>query len=138
MAKPKVFAAFDYSEDVPYKHLLQAWGANTDFDFELYSHGHDLRIDSNAVSVAKFALTERMQTAANILVPVGTKSYASQWIDWEVDRAKQSDLPLQLAAVKISEENFAPMGFLDIGAAWACSFTRDLIVEALKDTGGNY
>ena len=30
----KVFVSYDHSEDVHYKYLLQAWDANTDFDFE--------------------------------------------------------------------------------------------------------
>lgn len=30
----KVFVSYDHSEDAHYKHLMQAWNANPDFDFE--------------------------------------------------------------------------------------------------------
>ena len=34
MAKTKVFVSYDHSEDALYKRLLQAWDANSNFDFE--------------------------------------------------------------------------------------------------------
>lgn len=138
MAKPKVFVSYDHSEDVHYKRLLQAWDANPDFDFEFDSRGPDVRIGSNEASVVKSALTKRMQTATHLLVLVGAKSYTSQWMAWEVDRAKQSDLKLRIAAVKLAKENITPMGLLNVGTAWATSFTRDRIVEALKDARANH
>jgi len=47
MVKPKVFVSYDHSEDVDYKHLLKAWDANSDFDFEFDSRGPDVRIYSD-------------------------------------------------------------------------------------------
>ena len=132
MAKPKVFVSYDHSEDVHYKRLLQAWDANPDFDFDFDSRGPDVAIDSRDAGVVKAALTAKMKSATHLLVLVGAKSNKSKWMEWEIDRAKQSDVKLKLAAVKLQKENETPVGLLNAGTSWATSFTRDRVVEALK------
>lgn len=132
MVKPKVFISYDHSEDARHKRLLQAWNANPDFDFEMDSRGPDVAIDSDEAAVVKAALTRMMKTATHLLVVVGAKSHRSKWMAWEIDRAKQADTKLKLAAVKLAKENATPPGLLNCGAAWATSFERDRIVEALK------
>ncbi len=89
MAKLKVFVSYDHSEDAHYKYLLQAWDANSSFDFEFDSRGPDVAIDSSDAGVVKAALTAKMKTATHLLVLVGSKSSASKWIAWEIDRACQ-------------------------------------------------
>jgi len=132
MAKPKVFVSYDHSEDVHYKRLLQAWDANPDFDFDFDSRGPDVAIDSSDAGVVKAALTAKMKSATHLLVLVGAKSKRSKWMEWEIDRAKQSDVKLKLAAVKLQKENETPAGLLNAGTSWATSFTRDRVVDALK------
>ncbi|MCK1338622.1 TIR domain-containing protein [Bradyrhizobium sp. 38] len=132
MAKTKVFVSYDHSEDVNYKRLLQAWDANSDFDFEFDSRGPDVAIDSNDAAAVKAALTTKMKSATHLLVLVGAKSSKSKWMTWEIDRAKQSDVKLKLAAIKLAKDNTTPAGLLNVGTAWATSFERDRIVEALK------
>ncbi len=132
MAKPKVFVSYDHSEDVHYKRLLQAWDANPDFDFDFDSRGPDVAIDSRDAGVVKAALTAKMKSATHLLVLVGAKSNKSKWMGWEIDRAKQSDVKLKLAAVKLQKENETPAGLLNAGTSWATSFARDRVVEALK------
>jgi hypothetical protein len=132
MAKPKVFVSYDHSEDVHYKRLLQAWDANPDFEFEFDSRGPDVAIDSTSASTVKQALARMMKDATHLLVLVGAKSAASKWMTWEIDRAKQSDIKLKLAAIKLEKYNTTPPGLLNAGTAWATSFERDRIVAALK------
>lgn len=132
MPKPKVFVSYDHSEDAHYKRLLQAWDANPDFDFEFDSRGPNVAINSNEAGVVKAALTAKMKSATHLLVLVGEKSSSSDWINWEIARAKQDDVKLKLAAVKLSKSNLTPLGLLNVGTAWATSFERDRIVEALK------
>lgn len=132
MAKPKVFVSYDHSEDVHYKRLLQAWDANPDFDFEFDSRGPDLAIDSEDAAVVKAALTAKMKQATHLLVLVGSKSSKSKWMEWEIGRAKQSDVKLKLAAVRLAKDNISPTGLLNVGTSWATSFERDRIVEALR------
>src|SRR5260221_10178719 len=119
MAKPKVFISYDHSEDAHYKRLLQAWDANPEFDFAFDSRGPDVAIDSRDAGVIKAALTTKMKEATHLLVLVGAKSARSSWIAWEIDRAKQSDVHLKLAAVKLGKDNPTPAGLLNVGTSWA-------------------
>lgn len=132
MAKTKAFVSYDHSEDAHYKYLLQAWDANSDFDFEFDSRGPNVAIDSSDAAVIKTRLTTLMKSATHLLVIVGAKSHTSKWMTWEIDRAKQSDVKLKLAAVKIEKANITPPCLLNVGTAWATSFERARIVEALK------
>ena len=132
MAKTKVFVSYDHSEDAHYKRLLQAWDANSSFDFEFDSRGPNVAINSTDASVVKTALTKLLKESTHLLVLVGEKSSVSSWMNWEIERAKQSDVKLKLAAVKLAKANASPSGLLNAGTAWATSFERDRIVEALK------
>lgn len=138
MAKPKAFVSYDHSEDAHYKRLLQAWDANPDFDFEFDSRGPNVAIDSTDASVVKAALTARMKSATHLLVLVGAKSSKSKWMAWEIDRAKQSDVKLKLAGVKLAKDNETPPGLLNVGMSWATSFERDRVVDALKNAKVGY
>ncbi|MBC3776387.1 TIR domain-containing protein [Pseudomonas frederiksbergensis] len=138
MAKHKVFISYDHSEDVLYKRLLQAWDANKDFDFEFDSRGPDVAINSTNAGVVKTALTKMMMEATHILVLVGEKSHESDWMKWEIERAKKTDVKLKIAAIKLAQDNKSPAGLLNVGTAWATSFTRDRIVEALNKASNGY
>lgn len=131
MAKTKVFVSYDHSEDAHYKRLLQAWDANDRFDFEFDSRGPHVRIDSHEAAVVKAALARMMKSATHLLVLVGAETAKSKWVNWEIARAKESDVTLKLAAVKLAQVNVSPSGLINVGTSWATSFTRDRIVEAL-------
>ena len=132
MAGMKVFVSYDHSEDVQYKRLLQAWDANTSFDFEFDSRGPDVPINSADAGRIKAALTAKMKEADYLLVIVGKKTHGSKWVTWEIDRAKDDDVHLKLAAIKIDRSYQTPPGLLGTGTAWAYSFTLSAIVNALK------
>lgn len=138
MAGKKVFVSYDHSEDVHYKRLLQAWDANTSFDFEFDSRGPDVPINSEDAGRIKAALTAKMKDADYLLVIVGKKTYTSNWVTWEIERAKQSDVKLRLAAVKIDRENTTPSGLIGVGTSWAYGFTLENIVAALNGATNNY
>jgi hypothetical protein len=138
MPKAKVFVSYDHSDDAHYKRLLQAWDANRNFDFEFDSRGPDVAIDSTDATVIKQALARMMKGATHLLVLVGEKSTNSKWIKWEIERAKESDTRLKLAAVKLAKSNETPGGLLGVGTSWASSFERDRIVEALTAASNNY
>ena len=138
MAKTKVFVSYDHSEDVHYKRLLQAWDANPDFDFEFDSRGPNIPIDSVSAGPIKAVLARMMTTATHLLVLVGEKSSTSKWMKWEIERAKLSDTKLKMAAVKLGKDNVTPPGLLNVSTSWATSFTRDRIVDALKNAKVGY
>lgn len=127
----KVFVSYDHSEDADYKRLLQAWDANSRFDFEFDSRGPDVPIDSEEASVIKGALTTKMKSADYMLVIVGEKTYTSKWVKWEISRAAMDDVNLRLAAVKIKSTNTLPTGLE--GASVSSSFTLDGITSALNN-----
>jgi hypothetical protein len=86
----------------------------------------------------KAALAVKMKSATHLLVLVGALSSKSKWMNWEIDRAKQSDVRLKLAAVRLAKDNTTPAGLLNVGTAWATSFERDRIVDALKAAKAGY
>jgi hypothetical protein len=100
MANHAVFISYDHSEDVHYKRLLEAWDANSNFDFQFENHSVRQPINSIYAPAIKTAITKKMQNASHLLVIVGAKSYTSSWIEWEINKAKE--LGLKIAAVKIN------------------------------------
>ena len=138
MAKTRVFVSYDHSEDALYKRLLQAWDSNPQFDFDFDSRGPNVAINSSDDGTIKAALTTKMKTATHLLVLVGAKSNLSDWMMWEIDRAKQSDIRLKVAAVKLAKDNATPTGLLGTGNSWATSFERDRVVDALQGAKVSY
>jgi hypothetical protein len=138
MAKKKVFVSYDHSEDALYKYLLQAWDANDNFDFEFDNRSVNVAIDSTDGAVIRAALTTKMKQADYLLVIVGSKTYTSKWVTWEVSRAKESDVKLKLAAVKISSSNTLPTGLTSSNTAIANEFTHDKVIAALNSANNNY
>jgi MTH538 TIR-like domain (DUF1863) len=132
MAAKKVFVSYDHSEDAHYKYLLQAWDANTEFDFEFDQRSPDKPIDSTEAWVIQAALTKKMKESDYILVIIGEKSYSSKWMKWEIGRAKQLDTNLKFAAVKIKPGNSIPPG-LPRTTATANGFEFGKIVTALNN-----
>ena len=136
--KKKVFISYDHSEDARYRNLLAAWDANTDFEFQFDDRSPQQAIDSTDASRIKASLTTMMKSAQYLLVIVGSKSHTSRWMSWEIDRAKQSDIKLRLAGVKIDRSYTTPSGLLGVGTAWANTFERAAIVSALNSAKNNY
>lgn len=138
MAKKKVFISYDHSEDAHYRRLLGAWDTNTNFEFEFDDRSPKVAIDSSEAATIKAALTTMMKQAEYLLVIVGAKTATSKWVSWEIDRAKQSDVKLKLAAVKISSAYSSPSGLIGVGTAWATAFEQDKIIEALDQATNTY
>jgi hypothetical protein len=138
MIKKKVFVSFDHSEDLHYKNLLKAWSSNPSFEFEFDQRSPDIAINSISASVIQASLTTMMKQADYLLVLIGTKSHTSSWMNWEIQRAKKSDVKLKLAAVKLSYSNTTPSGLLNASTSFANSFAQDAIIVALNNATNNY
>lgn len=134
----KVFISYDHSEDRHYKDLLRAWDANTNFEFEFDQRSPNVAINSDDAVRIKQSLTRKMSESNYLLVIIGEKSHKSKWMQWEIERAKQSDIKLKLAAVKISSLYTTPAGLLSTGTSFAMSFTRDNIIKALDNATNKY
>lgn len=131
MAKRKVFVSFDYNNDKHYKLLLQAWDANSNFDFNFNDQSVTVPINSEKASVIKAGISKKMGNATYCLVIVGKKSHKSEWIEWEINKAKE--LKLKLIGVKTEKSNTSPTALLNSGAKWAMSFTQEAILKALSE-----
>lgn len=140
MDRKKVFISFDYENDRNYKYLLEAWDANTDFEFTFADKtAHE--INSDNASRIKAGLTQRIKEADYTLVIVG--KYANQehkdtnligeinWINWEIK--KSIEVRNKLVAVKIEKSYESPDAIIGSGASWAMSFTQESIINALED-----
>lgn len=138
MAKKKVFISYDHSEDANYKNMLAAWDANSNFEFEFDNRSPKTAIDSDDAPTIKTALTKMMKSAEYLLVIVGKKTSTSDWVTWEIERAKADDGKLKLAAVKIDREYTSPPGLLGVGTSWAYSFSQDGVIDALDKATNNY
>ena len=138
--KTRVFVSYDHSEDAHYKRLLEAWDANPNFDFSFDQRSPSVAINSTEAGPIKTALTKKLKEADVLLVLVGAKTKDSDWVNWEISRAKTDEpgLKLRLAGVKLSSSNTSPAGLLSSGTAWATSFKRDPVIEAIKDARANY
>ena len=130
MAKKSVFVSFDYDNDRHYKDLLCAWDANPDFDFSFNETFPRVAVDSNDAEAIKSVLAQKIGAATHLLAIIGKYTY-SGWVGWEINKAKE--LNKKLVAVKIDREYTTPAALFGSGATWAMSFTRDAVLEALKE-----
>lgn len=126
----RVFVSYDHSEDAHYKRLLEAWDANSNFNFQFDQRSPSVAINSTDAGRVKAALTTKLKESEILLVLVGAETQNSDWVNWEVAKAKE--LRLALAAVKLPGRTSSPVGLLNSGTAWAASFKRDPILEALR------
>jgi hypothetical protein len=138
MAKKKVFISFDYDHDKSYKYLLEAWDANTDFDF----HINDVtpsEIQSQSVSVVKNVLARKVNEATYTIVIIGVYANSKHkdskeigyknWQNYEIAKSKENGN--QLIGVKLDSSYDAPEELYNSGATWA-SFTKESIINALN------
>lgn len=140
MAKKKVFISFDYDNDRIYKNLLEAWDANSNFEFK-FSDKSSHEINSENVGRVKAALTKKINDATYTLVLIGKSANEKHldadliddinWINWEIN--KSIKLGKKLVAVKLDSSNESPTAIMGVGAKWAMSYTQESIIKALGD-----
>ena len=132
MAKKTVFISFDYDNDAHYKNLLLAWDKNKDFDFGFYDGSLRDAINSTNAAYIKGKIKPKILAAGRLLCIVGEKTSKSDWIDWEIQIAK--DNSKKLIGVKTAKDNTSPLGLIGSSATWALSFNFDAIKKALDES----
>lgn len=130
-SKKKIFVSYDYDNDKHFKNLLLAWDANKLFDFSMNDHSADVSINSTNASVIKSVISRFINEATYFLVIVGTKTYSSNWVKWEIFKA--IELKKKIIVVKTDKLNITPEGLLGSGVSWAHSFTYDSISNAIEN-----
>lgn len=138
-AKRKVFVSFDYDNDRNYKRLLEAWSANTKFQFTFHDKT-PLEIQSNDIGRIKAVLTTKVQEASHVLVLVG--KYANQrhpdslkighhnWIHFECNQAMA--YKKKLVAVLLERTNLLPNNIVGAQGIRVDSFNQADIIAALN------
>lgn len=131
MAKKQVFVSYDYDNDKHYKNLLLAWNGNKLFDFSINDLSADVSINSTNTSAIKSVISRYINEATYFLVIVGSKTYISSWVKWEIEKAVE--LKKKIIAVKTDRENTSPDALYGVGASWAVSFTFEAITKAIDN-----
>lgn len=136
----KVFVSFDYENDRIYKHTLEMWDANPNFDF-VFSDQSSGEIKTEDIGRVKAALTTKIKSATYTLVIIGKETNKlhknheeigyRNWQNFEVDQSKLNKN--KLVGVKLDKNNESPEEILNSGASWAMSFTQDAILKALNN-----
>lgn len=129
--KKRVFISYDYVNDKHYKNLLLAWDANSQFDFYISDYSADISVNSTNAAAIKSTISRYINEGTVFLVIIGAKTYQSDWIKWEIEKAVE--LRKKIVAVKIDRENITPTGLFGVGASWALSFTHAAINQALNN-----
>ena len=132
MAKRKVFISFDYENDRHYKNLLVAWDKNKQFDFSFYDGSVTKPVNSQNAGPIRRVISQRISSCPRFLCIIGPKTYLSDWVAWEIDKAV--GLNRKLIAVKTRNSNTSPANLLGKGASWALSFTFEAIKTALDES----
>ncbi|UPT69905.1 MAG: TIR domain-containing protein [Flavobacterium sp. JAD_PAG50586_2] len=131
MAKKKVFISYDYDNDKHYKNLLLAWDAHALFDFSIYDHSVDVSVNSVNANYIKTVISNAINDASYFLVIIGPKTYRSNWVTWEIQKAVA--LGKRIVAVKIANTYESPTAIYNVGAKWAMSFTYLAIRNAIDN-----
>ena len=137
MAIPKVFVSFDWDNDKHYKFLLEAWDANSDFDFS-FSDNTPTEIQSTDISRIKAAITTKINKSDYTLVIVGSEANKkhsdseeigfTNWINFEVNRSIDVT---KLRAVKIESSYSIPLELSGQDYIVRTGFSEENVLELL-------
>lgn len=139
MGKPKIFVSFDFDEDRQYKYILNAWSANSAFEFT-FDDRSPSEIQTNSVSVVKNVLSRKINEATYVIVIVGQDANKihpdlreigyRNWQNYEIAKAKE--LGKELIAVQINSLYQYPEELRDANAKRVYSFSQDSIIKAIR------
>jgi hypothetical protein len=139
-AKPRVFVSFDFENDVHYKRLLEAWSANSRFQF-IFQDMTPQEIQSDSVARVKAVLTAKVKTATHTLVIIG--QYANQlhansqligcrnWINFEIQQSILNSK--KIVGVRIQPQYVLPEKILGSEGKHVEGFTEAGIMKALAE-----
>lgn len=128
-SEPAVFVSYQHPEDVKYRRLLQAWDENDRFEFLFRLSSPDAEIKSSDPAAVKRALSRKINESDCVLVVVGENTAESEWVSWEIDKARELEKPLRI--IKIKRSYPSPESAYGAGAEWAYSFTEENLLKLL-------
>ena len=139
MNKPRIFVSFDFEKDRQYKYILNAWNANSAFEFTCDDRSPS-EIQTNSVSVVKNVLSRKINEATAVIVIVGQDANKlhpdwheigyRNWQNYEIAKAKM--LGRKLIAVQLDSHYQYPDELYDANATRVYSFTQVGIIMAVR------
>ena len=139
MNKPRIFVSFDFEKDRQYKYILNAWNANSAFEFTCDDRSPS-EIQTNSVSVVKNVLSRKINEATAVIVIVGQDANKlhpdwheigyRNWQNYEIAKAKM--LGRKLIAVQLDSHYQYPDELYDANATRVYSFTQVGIIKAVR------
>lgn len=127
--KDKIFISYDYDHDRRYKNLLVAWSVNKQLSLTFLDRSVDVSVNSTEAGPVKRVISQKISKSNYLLCIVGKYTYRSQWVSWEIEKAKQLGTPL--VGVKIKRNFKTPKELLRSGTSWAYGFKSESIQNAL-------
>lgn len=134
MGLPRAFVGFG-STDIHYFRLMQAWKANSKFDFNFTDCQLVNSINSQDEAYIKRLLRERINMAGTFISLIGedTKN-KSNFVDWEIEVAKEKECRLigvNLNGNRCIDDN-CPYPLRNSGAIFV-PFSPNIVAYALKN-----
>lgn len=136
--KPRVFVSFDFENDRNYKRLLEAWSANTRFEF-VFQDKTPTEIMTDSVARVKGVLSTKIQDATHVLVlcgryvnqrhPDSAEIGCTNWINFECQQAIKYNK--KIVAVGLQAPAYLPYTVPEGRAITVGSFNQAEIIAAL-------
>jgi hypothetical protein len=89
-------------------------------------------INSSDAGTIKRVLCRKLKESKCLLVLVGEKTKESEWVRWEVQRAREQDVNIPVIGVKLKCHFGSPPEMLGANTIWAKEFTEEAILAALE------
>jgi hypothetical protein len=125
----RVFASFQF-EDVHNARLLDAWAANENHNFALYSERLRVAVNSARGAYIRGQLRPRIGRSSVLLCLIGSSTWSSPWVKWEIETAKSEGKGL--IGVKLKKANRVPVPMRDAGALFV-PFKQGAIKQAISE-----
>lgn len=106
MAK-RVFISFR-AEDKPQVDGLRLLAKNPNYDLEFYDESVRAPVDSQKAEYVKRVIREKIGRAGVVLCLVSAETYASAWVDWELETAIKLQKPIVAMGFKSLERAALP------------------------------
>ncbi len=123
----RVFLSFRY-EDVDYANLVAAWSANENNDFQMYNERLTIAVNSQDAEYIKRRLRPKIDRASVLLCIIGSGTYTSDWVNWEISYAKGQKA---LVGVLLELSNKRPHEITNAGAIFV-PYKKDDMAKAIE------
>jgi hypothetical protein len=125
----KIFVSYYSKGDSHYKNMIMAWAKNNNFKIDVEDQSTDTNIGSHDRNYLKRRMREQIGKADYFIVLIGQETYRREWVNWEIEQAK--NLGKRIIAVKEKQSHKSPKPLLNCGATWVFGFSEEGIRKAL-------